>query len=496
MSFHHLFVEMAENSGKSGFSFDEEDEEWMGSKVTGFKFEDDDETPFQDLAKYQSQTLAANSIGGKEDNELVISFDTGPAGINNSATARMITDRVRAATAAYAARLDRQERGLSISDVIGNSSNDHHAVVSNDPKVLRTELAQVRRQVEKIHAARFTPLHPKETVRNIFFGQPYSLELYKNFTDKIELIDEAIELGDGNAILAVALFLKQTLSRFKLHQILTTRPIVVNHLVSYLQKKKCYQECIDLLTASGRYEEASLVAYKHALTFNNIDEKIRKIKNVLQTSFHNHPDNAKHLIEHINLLERLSPVIASDSKNSEITQRQNQTHVPTLSGSSSVMNFAFYANYFHFGKPDNLLSSPAALKKVHKLTEKQSVWVATSARASCFQWKDIEELVLTKGWLGGHKVRGSIDLTQVVKLMASHGASADQLAVFLTLVDPLDEREALAKKFAVHNIVVDVCVLNRDRIALEAYKTKLVPNSREWFYADNALNVSNTKWKN
>ena len=66
-------------------------------------------------------------------------------------------------------------------------------------------MQQVKRQVEKINAARFTPLHPKETVRNIFFGDSYSLELYKSFTDKIELIDEAIELGDGNAILVVSI---------------------------------------------------------------------------------------------------------------------------------------------------------------------------------------------------------------------------------------------------------------------------------------------------
>ena len=189
---------------KSFFDDDEvEDDEWASSKIKGFTFEDDDESPFQELAKYQTQTLAANSLGGssKEDNELVISFEPAPGA--SSSTSRIITDRVRAATAAYAARLDRQERGLSISDVLGDSSQNS-TVVSNDPKTLRAELAQVKRQVEKIHAARFTPLHPKETVRNIFFGQPYSLELYKSFNDKVELIDEAIELGDGNAILAVS----------------------------------------------------------------------------------------------------------------------------------------------------------------------------------------------------------------------------------------------------------------------------------------------------
>ena len=186
---------------KDPFNFDDEDDEWQSSKIKGFKFEDDDETPFQDLAKYQAQTLAANSLGGKEEHELVISFDSALG--SSSGTSRVITDRVRAATAAYAARLDRQERGLSISDAIGDS-NQNDTVISNDPKTLRAEIVQLRRQNEKIHAARFTPLHPKETVKNIFFGQAYSLELYKSFADKVALIDEALELGDGNAILAVS----------------------------------------------------------------------------------------------------------------------------------------------------------------------------------------------------------------------------------------------------------------------------------------------------
>ena len=56
-------------------------------------------------------------------------------------------------------------------------------------------------------SARFTPLHPKETVRNIFLGKPFSLEFYKSWADKIALIDEAIQLGDGNAILAVTNFI-------------------------------------------------------------------------------------------------------------------------------------------------------------------------------------------------------------------------------------------------------------------------------------------------
>lgn len=285
------------------------------------------------------------------------------------------------------------------------------------------------------------------------------------------------------------------MSRFKLHEILATRPTVVNHLVAYLQKRKSYQDLSDLLTASGRYEEAALVSYQQVLQLNSVDDKVRRIKALLQTSFHRHPD-ANHLIEHVHLLERLSPVIASDSKNQEITSRLGQANSPKLTSTSTVLEALFYCQYFHYNEPENLLSSPLALKKVHKLTEKQFVWVAVSARASRFQWKDCEELVLTKGWLGGRKARGDIDVSQVVRLLHSHGATADVLQVFLALVEPLEERESLAKKFAVHTIVIDVCVLNRDRLALETYKSKLVPNSREWFYAENALSVSNTKWKN
>jgi hypothetical protein len=301
-------------------------------------------------------------------------------------------------------------------------------------------------------------------------------------------------------IFQVSLFLKQTLSRYKLNEIFATRPSAVNHLAAYLEKKKSFQELADLLTASGRYEESAIVCYQQVIqqqsNSGQIDDTVRKFKILLQQNFHRHPD-ANHLIEHVHLLERLSPVIAADAKNSEISSRQaQQPTVPKLTASSSVLEALLYLHYFHYGQPENLLTSPAGLKKVHKLSEKQFVWVATSARAARFQWKDCEDLVLTKGWLGGRKARGAIDVGQVVKLLHSHGATADVLQGFLALVEPIEEREILAKKLQVHSVVVDVYAINRDRLGLENYKAKLVPQSREWFYAENALSVSNTKWKN
>ena len=51
-----------------------------------------------------------------------------------------------------------------------------------------------------------------------------------------------------------------------MHEILATRPTAVNHLVAYLQKRKSFQELSDLLTSSGRYDEAGVVLYQQSLT--------------------------------------------------------------------------------------------------------------------------------------------------------------------------------------------------------------------------------------
>ena len=292
------------------------------------------------------------------------------------------------------------------------------------------------------------------------------------------------------------MFLKQSLSTRKLDEILASRPTVINHLVAYLEKRESYNELTDLLTRTGRYDDAGLVNYNQALNLKSIDDRAICIKRVQNNHFHGSPDGY-HLMEHQHLLERLSPVIASDAKNSVIVERQalQPTSIPKLYPTSTVLETLFYLNYFHFNEPENLLHSPAALKKTHKLSEKQAVWVATKARALRFQWKDCEDLVLSRGWLGGRKARGDIDVSQVVKLLHFYGATADVLQKFLTLVDPVEEREKLAKKLEVHDVVVDVYVQGRDRVSLENYKAKLVPQSREWNYAANAL-ISNAKWKN
>jgi len=54
---------------------------------------------------------------------------------------------------------------------------------------------------------RWVPPPAKETVTKILLGHPYSLELYRSLKSKTELLDAAIAIGDGNAMLAVRLWI-------------------------------------------------------------------------------------------------------------------------------------------------------------------------------------------------------------------------------------------------------------------------------------------------
>ena len=131
---------------------------------------------------------------------------------------------------------------------------------------------------------------------------------------------------------------------------------------------------------------------------------------------------------------------------------------------------------------------------MHKLSDLQYTWAALTARSKRSAWKDCESLVVTKGWLGGRKAKA--DPTQVIRLLSREGAPPDVLQTFLTLVEDAEERESLARRHEVPNVVIDCLVQARDRIGLESFKAKLTSHSQEWFYADHALNTTNTKWKN
>merc|ERR1712080_109047 len=118
--------------------------------------------------------------------------------------------------------------------------------------------------------------------------------------------------------------------------------------------------------------------------------------------------------EQINLCERLAPVIASEV--AEVDRGASSL------ANASVLKFLHYLSSHHYNAAENLLHSPLALRKMHKLTDKQFTWVALRARAAAGAWEDCEALVVGKGWLGRRKAIGSVSPADVVTVLAAAGA--------------------------------------------------------------------------
>lgn len=82
----------------------------------------------------------------------------------------------------------------------------------------------------------------KEAVRRLLKGDPVSLEWYRSKEEKLQLLDAAIDIVDGNVILTVVLFLKNTLMDSLFRDILLRRPQAADEYISYLKLTRVYDE--------------------------------------------------------------------------------------------------------------------------------------------------------------------------------------------------------------------------------------------------------------
>ena len=395
---------------------DEDDSYWNASSARGFSWDDDSDTVGLPSASISSMSSSASSA--PED---FVSFE-----ISSDSSSGRWAERVAEASRQIAAAASMPEP-TSIQQVVG----------VRDVKKVEAELATVRAALAALQANRFTPLPPAQTVRAMVVGRPYSLHGYTSFQDKEALLDTALEYGDGDAILTVTMMLKHTLKKSKFHALMASRQEAADRLVAHLVTRLELGEVVELLQALDRSHQAGVAAYRQHSTSPNLEIKVRSLKQLLATVFKGHIDSDA-VLEQINLCERLAPVIASEV--AEVDRGAAGL------GSASVLKFLHYLSSHHYSAGENLLHSPQALRKMHKLTDKQFTWVALRARASQGAWADCEALVVGKGWLGGRKARGGVSPGEVVSLLAAARAPLETLTAVLLLVENPEERMALGKK--------------------------------------------------
>jgi len=447
-----------------GYSYTEETEEyWNASVAKGFSWDEGDDT-------LGLPGLSSCSVSSEPD-QLVCFEVSLPTSTGNAD----LEERVRQASKQISAFVYQPE--ASISEIVGKKSTD--------PAKLESELKTAKRALHIAHEKKFLPDPTIETVQNIVLGKPYSLEMYKSLKKKEDLLDCALELGDGDAILAISLMIKRTLKRSKFVSLICVRPLAVEHLINHMITRHELEQVIDLLVALGRHHDSGIVAYRQAIHAQNIEKKVRHLKQLLHSSLSCHED-AGLVMEQIHLLERVSPILVSES---EFPDRPFST-LP-----SSVLNALVYLTQYHYNAPENLLHSPSALIKMHKLTKTQSVWVSVRGRATVHAWDDCVSLLVGKGWMGGVKAKVGINMVEMATVLHDAECPVEKLTQIVAAVDLASSRLEVATKLGVASVVVDILLSQKDKTALTRFRDSLTPNSRDWFYAENALSTSNVRWK-
>uniref|UniRef100_A0A3Q1MM76 Spermatogenesis-defective protein 39 homolog n=1 Tax=Bos taurus TaxID=9913 RepID=A0A3Q1MM76_BOVIN len=298
-----------------------------------------------------------------------------------------------------------------------------------------------------------------------------SLERFRSLQDKIQLLEEAVSMHDGNVITAVLIFLKRTLSKEILFRELEVRQVALRHLIHFLKE------------------------IEH-LNIQDPEKRKEFLKTCIGLPFS--AEDSAHIQDHYTLLERQIIIEANDRHLELAGQTEVFRKHPRK---ASILNMPlvttlFYSCFYHYTEAEGTFSSPVNLKKTFKIPDKQYVLTALAARAKLRAWHDVDALFTTKNWLGYTKKRAPIGFHRVVEILHKNSAPVQVLQEYVNLVEDVDTKLNLATKFKCHDVVIDTCRDLKDRQQLLAYRSKVDKGSAEEEKIDALLNSSQIRWKN
>lgn len=382
----------------------------------------------------------------------------------------------------------------SIENVVQNAQSE---MTNAERNRLQAEVKELRKIVSNLRQEQRKAPQPCETVKKLMLNQPCVLEVFKSRDDKLALLDEAIKIGDGNALINVLLFIKKTVKYSIFAQEISKRPVAVRHIVSFMKSHYDYDELIKLLRHLGRKEEAMMLQYKRALSLSSPDAQLDAINSCQRTyeGSSELADVVSVLDEHQTLLKRQIHIETKDKR----TQAEGKnpvmnSHPRTKLVSSPLISTLHYCCYYHYGQNDNILN-PVSLQKEFKLSDKQFEWTAVGARAELKKWGDLEALFATKGLFGSNKLKSRLGFDKIVGVLEKSNAPLDILSKYLALVEIPETRLSLATSLKCHQIAVETIVSMKDRQKLEEYRKLINRTHPVQATISNYLQNSQIKWR-
>lgn len=354
------------------------------------------------------------------------------------------------------------------------------------PKGLKPE-EEVKLLRRKINELQFCPI--PLVVTKILMNKSCSLECYRTMQEKQELLEEAISCDNGDAILRVVLFLKNTLKPALFMKLIANQPSAVNHYVNHLATTMKIYEASEILMALERHHEAILLQFKVIVQSKNVIQKLEKLK-VLQENLTKTPNNflGTQIKNYTTLLEM------------QINERLYFQPHDILE--KSVLETLYYAceKFPKFSDPtsSSSLTNPFKMCEEFNIAPAQFEWVALNQRARTQAWKDIEALFQKKS-LVLKKKTFVISFPLEIAILRLYQLKAPQAVLnsFLQHVEDPERRLMLSKKVGAINSIIESLTILRNRSALEDFKESLPSGTAEYFYTEKAItSISSSSTKN
>uniref|UniRef100_A0A2K6F417 Spermatogenesis-defective protein 39 homolog n=1 Tax=Propithecus coquereli TaxID=379532 RepID=A0A2K6F417_PROCO len=318
---------------------------------------------------------------------------------------------------------------------------------------------------------------PSDTVRRLRKGK-----------DKLQLLEEAVSMHDGNVITAVLIFLKRTLCKEVLFRELEVRQVALRHLIHFLKEIGDQKLLLDLFRFLDRTEELALSHYREHLNIQDPEKRKEFLKTCIGLPFS--AEDSAHIQDHYTLLERQIIIEANDRHLESAGQTEVFRKHPRK---ASILNMPlvttlFYSCFYHYTEAEGTFSSPTNLKKTFKIPHKQYILTALAA-----PWNDVDALFTTKNWLGYTKKRAPIGFHRVVEILHKNSAPVQILQEYVNLVEDVDTKLNL---FKCHDVIIDTCRDLKDPQQLLAYRSKVDKGSAEEEKIDALLSSPQIRWNN
>ncbi|XP_054721845.1 spermatogenesis-defective protein 39 homolog [Uloborus diversus] len=343
-------------------------------------------------------------------------------------------------------------------------------------------------------------LSSSKVIENMILGLNVNLENFKSLASKRDLLRSAIKSHDGNAILTVLLFLKSSLKDSLFSQeILSSHEDAQNSYIAFLKQSQKFEELEHLLMLLSKDEDAAMLKYERVIHKLRAPEVKRKgIQSCYSTHFEMSSASRFNILsvaEHVRLLN-----------DQFILKQFHDEHCPgedlffsinhkALIDSSVIDTFIFCCLYY-YDKKWPIHSNLATFKTAYDLTPKQCTWAAVRALTVLQRWPCIDEYFTSEKWFGSRKMRSGISFSNVVKTLQKLGAPAQLLWRYVEFIKDEEKRLEIAKRVKCHRVVIEILSRNKDRLALEEYKSTLRPSTPEEVAVTVALRNTKIKWRN